>query len=168
MSDQPPQAPELSDPLMDIGLSYFLQLSIKGIHEFATVSKDFGSYIQTFVDPLEKHCHVDYNDTVAMIYPISAWRNSLRRQEYIKQKSEQERIDRINNPQNYSQTVITHLPKLPKESDEMDLILGQIRIHMPKTWERVGYKMMKEMVKMAKEGELPDFRKKLDDKGIKI
>jgi hypothetical protein len=81
---------ELSPPTITISLDYYLGMACRGIEEIATVSKEFGEYIQSKVDPAEQFCHVEFNEqgTLAQVYRIAAWRTCLRRDAEKKRQAE--------------------------------------------------------------------------------
>lgn len=90
--------PEQQGPfLLEIGLDWFLDKFIRGVHGFATVSKSFGDYLRS-KDPADQHIHVDYPEeapSLAYIYPINFWRESVKRMSEVKQRSEAERQARF-------------------------------------------------------------------------
>jgi hypothetical protein len=81
---------ELSPPTITISLDYYLGLACRGLDEIATVSKDFGEYIQSKVDPGEEHCHVEMVEggKLCQVYRISSWRTCLKRDAEKKRQAE--------------------------------------------------------------------------------
>jgi hypothetical protein len=86
---EPAKDNELTPPLIQISLDYYLGLACRGLDEIATVSRAFGDYVQA-QDREELLCHVEplEGGTLSQIYRISAWRTCLRRDEEKKRQSE--------------------------------------------------------------------------------
>lgn len=90
--------PEFSGPFtLEIGLDWFFDRFTRGVHGFATTSREFGLYFQT-KDPSETYAHVDYPEgapSLAYIYPKAIWVESVRRWDEQKRTSELERQARF-------------------------------------------------------------------------
>lgn len=94
-SNQPgAKIPEHSGPfLVEIGLEWFLNRFIRGVHGFATVSKEFGDYLRA-KDTGEQHIHVDYPEEtpgLAHIYPKQSWIEAVARWTAQKKQAELDR-----------------------------------------------------------------------------
>jgi hypothetical protein len=89
---------ELSGPFtLEIGLDWFFDKFTRGVHGFATVSKEYGLYVQG-KDLSETHLHVDFPEeapALAYIYPKPLWIESVKRMGEMKRRSEEERAARF-------------------------------------------------------------------------
>jgi hypothetical protein len=96
----PPSTPieELRGPfVIEIGLDWFFDRFTRGVHGFATVSKDYGQILAA-KDKEEKFIHVDYPEetpSLAYVYPIDLWIASVKRWDENRKISEANRQARF-------------------------------------------------------------------------
>ena len=93
---------ELSPPpIVSISLDYWLSLSCRGIDNKAIISTEFANYLRS-IDPNENHIHIEpmpingetektISPRLAEVYPITEWRQCVKRRERQKELSEASR-----------------------------------------------------------------------------
>lgn len=153
--------PEHSGPfLLSIGLDWFFDKFTRGVHGFATTSREFGLYLQS-LDATEIHIHVDFPEEIphlCYIYPKPLWVESVRRMGEIKQRSEADRQARF-----AKEIAAKELQsRFARREEEIQRILRIIQGRFPSFWNKNSAKMLRIIVIKALRGDIDEgFRKKL-------
>jgi hypothetical protein len=87
---EPAKDNELTPPLIQISLDYYLSLACRGLDEIAVVSREFGLSVQR-QDNEESYTHVEFPEDrphLANIYRIQSWRTCLKRDAEKKHQAE--------------------------------------------------------------------------------